>query len=99
LREPWQLAIVGRRKVLADGADLGRHEVEVVQQPLGRGRDELPAMNVVGQRGVGRPQDVGVVAQTGKEAFRSPGRGRNRESGRERPGPFFKALDAQQFVA
>ena len=77
-REPRQLAIIGMRKVLADGADLGCHEMKMVQQPLGRGCDELPPMNVVGRRGVSLPQHPGVVAETGKWPLGSSGCGRHR---------------------
>jgi hypothetical protein len=60
------------RQVLADGADLGRYKVEMVQQPFSRWCNELTEMDIVGQSPIGRPQDAGVVAKTGKETPGSP---------------------------
>ena len=74
-RELRQLAVVAARQVLADVADLRRDQVEVVEQPLRRRRDELAPVHVVGQRAVGVAQDAGVVAKRGK-TLRARRRGR-----------------------
>jgi hypothetical protein len=42
-----QLAVVAWREVPAHAQDLGRHEVEVVEEPFRRGGDELLLVHVV----------------------------------------------------
>ena len=65
-----QLAVVAARQVLAHVADLGGDQVEVVEQPLRGGRDELPAVHVVGQREVGLAQDARVVGEAREQVAR-----------------------------
>jgi hypothetical protein len=94
-----ELAIVAVRQVLPDGADLGLYDVEVIEQPLRRRRDELASVDVVGKRVVREPQQTGVFAQTRLQALRAPLGTCDRESGRERLGALFEPLDAQQLIA
>ncbi len=59
--ERRQLAVVGRRQVAADVHHLGLDQVEVVEQPLGRGRHGLAAVHVVAEQAVRLAQRAGVV--------------------------------------
>jgi hypothetical protein len=72
LRKPRKLSIVRLRKVLAHGADFCRHQIEVIEQPLGRRCDVFASVHVASQGGVRSAQDASVVGQARKEALRSP---------------------------
>ena len=97
--ELGQLAVVAAREVLADVPDLGGDEVEVVEEPLRRRRDELAAVHVVGEGPVRLAQDADVVVEPREDAASGALRRVHRESGRERAGPLLEALDAEQLVA
>ena len=59
-----------------------------------------PAVDVVGQRAVGRAQHAGVVVEAREDAARARrGLGIDGEAGRERQRPLLEPLDAQQLVA
>ena len=74
--------------------------MEVVEEPLRRGGDELASVHVLGHDEVGSTQDAGVVVETGQDVPRGPPRVRvEREAGRESPRPLLQPLDAQQLVA
>ena len=64
-RELGQLAVVPPRQVVPHAADLGLDQVEVVEQPLGGGGEELAAVHVVGEDAVGVAQHPGVVVEAG----------------------------------
>ena len=66
LWQPWQLAVVGLRQVMADGTNLGGHQGEMVQQPFGRRRDGLLAVHIASERVVRRAQHPGVFRQPGR---------------------------------
>ena len=53
--------------MLADVADLRRHQVEVVEQPFCRGGDELPGPDIVRQGPVRVAQHAGVVIESRKD--------------------------------
>ena len=98
--ELGQLAVVAPRQVLAHVADLGRDQVEVVEEPLRRRRDELPPVHVVGHAEVGLAQDAGVVVEAREDVpRRAAGVRVEGEAGREGLGPLLEPLDAQQLVA
>ncbi len=52
LRQPGQLPIVAPRQIMPDRADLGVHEMKMIEQPFRRRRDEQAAVHVVCKRGV-----------------------------------------------
>ena len=60
-----ELAIVGRRKVLTDLADLFLDDVEVVEQPLGRRSDRPAGVDGRTEATVGGHEHTFVVAQPG----------------------------------
>ncbi len=98
--ELGQLAVVALGEVAAHVEDLGRHEMVVVEEPLRRGADELPAVHVLRHGEIGVAQDAGVVVEARQDvARRAPGLRVEREPGREGPRPLFQPLDAQQLVA
>src|SRR5208282_5300031 len=73
--------------------------MEVVQEPFGRGRDELSSMDRLRERLVSPGQHPGVVLEAGKEISRpAPGPGINRETGGQCPSTLVQPLDAQQLV-
>ena len=87
------------RKVPPHFADLGFHQVEVVEQPLRRRGDRLAAAHVLGQGLVGAAQDAGIVMQPREEAMRAaPRTARQRVGRREHPGALLEVLDAQQLA-
>ena len=99
-RELGQLAVVAARQVLADVADLRGHQVIVVEQPLRRGRDELPLVHVLGHREVRLAQDARVVGEARKDVAGAPPQlGIDDQARRQRLGPLLEPLDAQQLVA
>ena len=58
-----ELAVVAGRKVMADLADLAFHQVVVVEQPLGGGRDRFATSHVAGQDAIGVAKDARVVGE------------------------------------
>ena len=95
-----QLAIVRAWQILPDVNDVGGDEMKVVEEPFGRGRDEPPVVDILGQRAVGRAQRAGVRVETWKDAASSTAAGRvDRESRGERERALFEAPDSEQLVA
>ena len=87
------------RKIPADIGDLGRHQVEVVEQPVRRRFDESSVADVVGQRPVRAAQHAHVLGKSRKRVARAAARiGIDRESRGERQRALLEALDAEQFV-
>ena len=64
-----QLAVVRARKILADAADLGRDQVEIVEEPFGGRRDELSAMHIVGQHAYVARSTRALSRKRGKMRF------------------------------
>lgn len=81
-------------------ADLALDEMEVVEQPFRRRRNERAAVHLVGEDPVGLAQDAGVVFQPREEgasvATRVTGES---EAGGEGLGPLLQPLDAQELGA
>jgi hypothetical protein len=96
--ELGQLAVVAAGEVLANVPDLGGDEVEVVEEPLGRGRHELAPVHVAGERAVRLAQAADVVLEAREHAPRRPSRRVHREPGRERARPLVEALHAEELV-
>ncbi len=95
-----QLAVVRARQMLTDVADLRRHQMEVVEQPFRRGRDELSGPDIVRQGAVRVPQHTGVVVEARKDVLGAAPRARvDGEAGGEGERALFEPLDAEQLVA
>jgi hypothetical protein len=74
--------------------------MEVVEDPLRRGRYELGPVNIGGQAPVGVMERGRVVVDPGEErADSAPGTAGQRETCGQRPGALLEAFDAQQFGA
>jgi hypothetical protein len=98
-RQRWQFAEVAARQVLADIDELGRDQVEIVEEPLGRRRDEGAFADILGELAVSGVERPRVVTKPGKNA---PGVALlrvDREMRRERKGSLIEPLRAQRFVA
>jgi hypothetical protein len=72
--------------------------MKVVEEPLGRGRDEGAVADVAGQRPIGGVQDAGVVAQPRKDAAGMAALRIERVMGREGERSLVEPLGAQRFV-
>ncbi len=94
---PWQLPKERRRHVVVHVARGGRDDVEVVEQPLGRGRHAF-AMGIVGERGVGVAKPAGVFGQTAKMRAPSPATAaRQRQERGEMTRVLLEQFDSKQF--
>ena len=78
--------------MLADLDDLRRDQVEVVEEPLGGGRDERAMAHIFGERAVGVAQHPLVVAQARVDAARPAAAGIEREARREGERALFEPL-------
>jgi hypothetical protein len=98
-RRTGELAVVALRQVAPDLAHLAFHEMEVVEQPLGRGGDRFAAACVTGERAVGLAQHLLVVGQapqqTERAALRIAGK---REARGQRAGALFEPGGAGQLA-
>ena len=65
--ELGQLAVEARRQVLPDLAELILDDVEVVHEPLGRGRDRSLFADRARDRAVGGEQDLPVLLKAGEQ--------------------------------
>ena len=63
-----QFLAVVLRQVAARRADLFFDQVEIVEQPLGGGRDLAPGLDGGGQFGAGAGNDIGVLGQARQQA-------------------------------
>src|SRR5688500_4103011 len=94
-----QLAVVARRQIVADLADLLFDEVVAVEQPLG-GRRDGPPLADRACNGAVRPEQYRLVFLKAHgeraPAHRSCGDGLSR---RQAFGMLLKALDAEEFLA
>ena len=74
--------------------------MEVVEQPVRRGRDELSGAHVVGQRAIGAAQHADVVLESRKRVARAASWiGIDGQAGGERQRTLLEPLDAQELVA
>ena len=91
-----KLCVVTARQIVPRLANLGFDEVEVVQQPLGRGLDQVAAASIVGEDPVGLAQARRVVARPTGEIIDSPApMPRQHMAGCERPRALLERLDAE----
>jgi hypothetical protein len=81
--ERRQLPEVALRQVLADFDELRRDQVKVVEEPLGRRRDERAFADVLGERAIRGFEDALVVAQPRIDAPRVAPARIDRETGRK----------------
>ena len=80
--------------------DLGLDQVEVVEQPLGRGRHGLAAVHVVGQQAVRLAQRAGVVGDAAVVAAAAGARSRrDLDLGGQVARVVLEPLDVQQLAA
>ena len=91
-----ELAIVRRRQVALDVAGLGLDQMEVVQHPLGGGRDGPAFVDVLGDEAIGLAQalDVALEPAQVRRADEAPPHSRLRC--RQGTRTLFELLDAQQ---
>ena len=94
-----QLAVIARRQVIADLANLLFDQVIVVQQPLGR-RYHATAVGQFRSTGaVGRKQYLGVVVQPAMQGQHGGRLAADRLGSGQGVGVLFEAFDAEQFFA
>jgi hypothetical protein len=99
-RQLRQLSVVAGGKAPADVEDLGRHEMEVVEDPFLRGSHELAAVHVLGHGEVRLAQDAGVVLEARQDVARGASGARvESEPGGEGARALLQTLDAQELVA
>ena len=98
--ESWKRPGIRARQVAADIGNLGSDEVEVVEQPVGGGDDELTGTDVLGECAIGNPQHADVVLEAGKRIARVAARvGIEGQAGRQRQSPAFEGLGAEKLVS
>jgi len=84
---------------MTDLAHLAFHHVEVVEQPIGRGRDRLATPHVAGEDAIRVTEYARVIRQAAQEPGWATSRvSRQREFSGQRPGAFFEALDTKEFA-
>ncbi len=99
-RELGKRAVIAGGEVAADRACFGLDEVEVVQDPLGGGRDGDTAVGIVRERPVGRAEDAEVAVEPGQNVVAAGARCRHqREAGGERLGALLETCEAQELAA
>ncbi len=94
-----QLAVVADRQVFAYLAQLVFDDVEVIDEPLGCGRDGALPANRLGERTVGREKLARVIFEARQERAAAPRPFRHLVLGGERRGVLLKALAAEQLFA
>src|SRR5439155_658945 len=62
------------RQIPANVRDLGRDQVEVIEEPVGCGFDKVAVAYVVGQRAVCGPEHADIVFKPRKRIARAPAR-------------------------
>jgi hypothetical protein len=99
-RQRGQRAGVRARQVPADPADLGRNQMEIVEQPVARRPHEPPGADVVGERAIRASQHPHVVVEARERVARPMPRIRiDGEARRQRQRALFEPLDAEELVA
>ena len=99
LAELGQLAIVARRQVIADLADLRLHQVVVVQQPFGRGHHGPAALQLRRAGPVGREQYFGIVVEAAAQRAHARGLRGDGLGGGKALRMLLQPLDAEQLLA
>ena len=97
LGELGELAVVVRRQVVANLAQLLVDDVEVVEEPLGRRRDGLLVLDRPGQDAVRVEQDAAVLGDARSYGVSPTGRVGHRLGGGEGLRVLLEPLHAEQF--
>ncbi len=97
--ELGQFVVKTLGQVFADFAQLLLDDVEVIDQPLGGGRDGAPLAHRLGERAVGVDEHAPVLLQPRQEPPPAPPAGVDAVLGRQRRRVLLQALDAVQLVA
>ncbi len=61
--QPREMSMIGGRQVVSNALELGFRDVEVIEQPFGRGGDRLPVVDVVRQGPIDPAQNALVVLE------------------------------------
>src|SRR5262249_31380352 len=96
-RDPWKPTEERRREVMMNVAQRRQHDVEIVEQPLGRGRRRLSAFGVVDERGIDLSKRERVLTkflQVGRAAAALAER--HSEQRGQAPRMFLERLDPEQ---
>ena len=93
-----ELPVVGAGQVPLDVAGLGLDQVEVVEQPFGRGRDGVALVHVLGDQAVGLAQagHVRVEAAQVLPGAAPPRRTRSRMESRQLARTLLELFDSEQ---
>jgi len=91
-----QLAVVVRRKIVADLAELFLDDMEVVDKPLRRRCDGAFILDRAGEGTIGLQEDTPVLANPAGNGMSRAGLGRDWLGCRQRLAVLFQALDAEQ---
>jgi hypothetical protein len=84
---------------MADLAHLAFQEMEVVEQPLGRGRDRLAMSHVSREDPIRMTEQARVVGQAAQQAgCGAPRVAREGEAGGQRTRTLFQAIDAEELT-
>jgi hypothetical protein len=98
-----QSAVVPLRQIVTDVPDLGVDHVKIVEQPLRAGRNRLAAMHLVRGREVRGAKTLRVLVQAAEMGASADDptpplrEARGSKLDRERMGPLFELLEAQEF--
>ena len=93
-----QLAIVARRQIVADLADLLFDQVIVVEHPFSSGDHASATLQLGGACAIACQQNLGIVAETCAQGQDSRGAFRNRLRRREACRVLLESFDAEQFL-
>ena len=99
LSELRQLAVIARRQVGADFADLPLHEMVVVDQPFGGRGDRALLANRLGDCAIGVEQHRFVVDESTRQRIALGRLRRDGLRGREAPRVFLQPLHAEELCA
>ena len=99
-RQRRERARVRARQISPDVGNLGRNQVEVVEEPVCGRHHELAGADVFGERAIGRAQLPDVVVESRKRVPGAPARiGIDGEARRQRERTVLEPLDAEELVA
>src|SRR5262249_4291980 len=96
-RDPWKPTEERRRQVVMNVAKRRQHDVEIVEQPLGRGRRRLSAFGVVDERGIDLSKRERVLTKSLQVRRAAAALAeRHREQRGQAPRMFLERLDPEQ---
>jgi hypothetical protein len=97
-RQLGQLSIVAARQCVADDADVFLDDEEVVDQPLGGGRDRLIPLDGFGQNTVCGTKRLGVGVESSEQRIPATEAALDIVPSGQGSGFLFETLDAQDLV-